>query len=237
MKKMKRRKKAFAASILLCLMLGCGTNRELVVLSPQNQDSEVPPPQNQDSEAPAPENRVLIVLLPDPDGNVGTVRVTTQGGSEILNKPRDATQVLDLTEPPGSPKAMAESEITSVFGPALSAQPDLKDRFVSFILYFQSDSTKLTQESKERLLEVTKAIKNRKSKEVYVVGHTDRVGTEIYNTGLSSRRACYVRDLLVSSGIESSVLIVSFQGETMPQVYTEDEVGEPLNRRVEVFVR
>jgi outer membrane protein OmpA-like peptidoglycan-associated protein len=63
------------------------------------------------------------------------------------------------------------------------------------------------------------------------------VGTELYNVKLSSRRAYYIRDLLVSSGIKSSDIDVSFHGETMPIVYTEDEVAEPLNRRVEVIAR
>jgi len=70
-----------------------------------------------------------------------------------------------------------------------------------------------------------------------VIGHTDRVGTELYNLKLSSRRAYYIRDLLVSSGIKAIDVYVSFYGEAMPLVYTEDEVAEPRNRRVEVIAK
>jgi outer membrane protein OmpA-like peptidoglycan-associated protein len=184
-----------------------------------------------------PKQRDQIVLLPDPDGKVGVIKVITEGGTQILDKPGYATQVEDLSKPPIAPTPINEKEMMSVFGAALSAQPDLTGRFISFILYFESDTTKLTHEAEGLLSEVMRTIKNRKSKEIYVLGHTDRVGTEVYNIGLSSRRAYYVRDRLVFNGIKSSALVVSFHGEAVPLVYTEDEIPEPSNRRVEVIVR
>jgi outer membrane protein OmpA-like peptidoglycan-associated protein len=163
--------------------------------------------------------------------------VTTKGGSQILDKPGYAAQVGDPSKPPIAPKPIDENEITGVFGAALSAQPDPTGRFISFILWFENDKTKLTDESKELLPEIVRSIQNRKPNEIYVVGHTDLVGTEAYNIELSSRRARHVRDLLVSSGIKSSSLFVSYYGKARPLVPTNDEVPEPRNRRVEVIVR
>ena len=224
---MKQRKSVLVSFMLFGLMVGCSGKRNLIV----------PPPETQDPVVASPTNRDLIVLLPDPDGKVGTIRVTTKGGSQILDKPGHATQVEDVGERSTDPKLLREKEITSVFGPALLAQPDLKARFVSFVLYFDRDTTHLTHESKKMLPEVVRTIRNRNSNEVYVTGHTDRVGVEDYNIGLSSRRADTVRDFLVSTGVRSSALVVSFHGESMPLVHTEDEVPEPRNRRVEVIVR
>ncbi len=181
--------------------------------------------------------RDLIVLLPDPDGKVGAIRVTTKGGSQILDRSGYSVNVEDFNKRPIAPRPMAEDEITGAFGPALSAQPNLTGRFISFLLFFESDTTELTHKSKELLPEIVRTIQSRRSKEIYLVGHTDRVGTELYNLKLSSRRAYYIRDLLVSNGIKSSVFDVSFHGESMPLVSTEDEVAEPRNRRVEVIVR
>ncbi len=181
--------------------------------------------------------RDLIVLLPDPDGKVGTITVTTNGGSQIVDKPGYATEIEDLNKAPIAPKPLNEREINEVFGPALSAQPDPSNRFLLFILYFEHDTTKLTHESKDLLPEILKNIKNRKSNEVYVVGHTDLVGTEAYNIELSSKRARHVRDLLVSSGIKPGVLFVSYYGKSRPLVLTQNQVPEPRNRRVEVLVR
>jgi outer membrane protein OmpA-like peptidoglycan-associated protein len=179
----------------------------------------------------------LIILLPDPDGKTGMIQVTTKGGSQTLERPGYGTQVEEISKPPTAPKPLDKNEITSIFGPALSGQPDLTGRFSSFLLYFESDTNKLTHESMEVLSEVVRTIKNLKPKEVYVVGHTDRVGTEEYNMKLSSTRANFVIEQLVSNGVKSSTLFVSFHGEAMPVVKTEDEVAEPLNRRVEVIYR
>jgi outer membrane protein OmpA-like peptidoglycan-associated protein len=225
--KMKQWKSFLVVFVLFGLMVSCSVKRDLVV----------PPPEARDPVVAAPANRDLIVLLPDPDGKVGTIRVTTKGGSQTLDKPGQAIQIEGVDEPSTAPKPLEEREITKVFGPALAAQPDLKERFVSFVLLFDRDTTKLTRESKKLLPEVVRTIRNRKSSEVYVTGHTDRVGAEGYNMGLSSRRADTVRDFLVSTGVTSSALVVSFHGESMPLVHTEDEVPEPRNRRVEVIVR
>lgn len=207
---MKQWSNVLAVLIFFCLLTGCGAHRA---------------------------KRDLIVLLPDPDGKIGVVTVTTKGGSQILDKPRYATEVEDLNKPPIAPKPVTENEITHVFGPALSAQPDPAGRFISFLLYFEHNSTKLTKESKKLFPEILGTIKDRKSDEVYVVGHTDLVGTEGYNIELSSKRANYVRDLLVSGNIKLGALAVSFYGKTRPLVPTENGVPEPRNRRVEVIVR
>ncbi len=196
--------------IFLCLLSGCGAHRA---------------------------KRDLIVLLPDPDGKGGAITVTTRGGSQSLDKPGYAIVVEDLNQPPRASQPMDEKEITDVFGPALSTLPDPASRFILIILYFERDTTKLTHESKDLLAEILRTIKRRQSNEVYVVGHTDLVGKEAYNTELSQKRANYVRDLLVSSGIKPNTLFVSYYGKARPLVPTRDEVPEPRNRRVEVIVR
>lgn len=181
--------------------------------------------------------RDMIVLLPDPDGKVGTITVTTNGGSQVVDKPGYAIEIEDLNKTPNAPAPVNENEINQIFGAALSAQPDPSNRFLLFILYFEHDTTKLTHESKDLFPDFLKTIKNRKPNEVYVVGHTDLVGTEAYNTELSSKRAKYVRDLLVSNGVKPGTFFVSYYGKSRPLVPTKNEVPEPRNRRVEVIIR
>jgi outer membrane protein OmpA-like peptidoglycan-associated protein len=209
---MRRWRKVFYVWIFLCFLTGCGAHRA---------------------------KRDLIVLLPDLDGKAGVVTVTTQGGSQILDKPGYAikVEVEDLDQSPLAPQLVEEKEIADIFGPTLSMLPDPANRFVLIILYFEPDTTKLTHQSKDLVAEILSTIKNRRSDEVFVVGHTDLVGNEAYNTGLSQRRANYVRDLLVSRGIKPNTLFVSFYGKARPLVPTLDEVPEPRNRRVEVIVR
>ena len=217
---------------LLFLLAGCSGNRELKV-SPSAPHAKVEQAQS------AAENSKgdLFVLLPEMNGKAGSIRVANTGGAQILDKPGDMTRVEDFNRPPSAPRPLDEKGVDSFFGDALSAQPDLTLRFVSFTLWFKNDKANLTDVSKETLPEILRTIKIRKPTEIHIVGHTDRVGTDSYNLKLSSRRANFVRDFLTSKGIKSSVLFVSFQGESRPLVYTEDEVAEPLNRRVEVMIR
>ncbi len=196
--------------VIFCLLTGCATNRP---------------------------KRDLVILLPDPDGKGGAVTVTTKGGSQILEQPGYATEVESAEKAPLSPRPVSQNEIDDLFGAALAAQPDATDRFASFILFFEHDTVRLTKESKELLPEVLKSIKARKSNEIYIVGHTDLVGTEEYNIELSSKRARYVRDLLVSNGIKASSLFVWHCGKARPLVPTRDGVSEPRNRRVEIIAR
>ena len=217
---------------LLFLLAGCSGNRDLKV-SPSAPHAKVEqaPPAAESSKGD------LFVLLPEPNGKTGSIRVANAGGSQILNKPGDMTRVEDFNRPPIAPRPLDERGVASIFGEALAAQPDLTPRFVSFTLWFKSNKIKVTDVSRETLPEILRTIKIRKPTEIHIVGHTDRVGTDSHNLKLSSRRANFVRDFLTSQGIKSSVLFVSFQGESMPLVYTEDGVAEPLNRRVEVMIR
>jgi OmpA-OmpF porin, OOP family len=224
---MRQWRKGLFVLIFFCFLVGCGTHRakrDQIVLLP-------------DSEGKGGVTRDRIVLLPDSEGKGGVITVTTKGGSQTLDKPGYAIEIEDPNRPPNAPQPVNEKEITDVFGPALLAKPDPVSRFILFILYFEHDATKLTYESKDSLADVLKTIKNRKPSEVYVVGHTDLVGKEEYNIGLSSRRANYVRDLLVSNGIKPNSLFVTYYGKSRPLVPTKDEVPEPRNRRVEVIVR
>ena len=217
---------------LLFLLAGCSGNRELKV-SPSAPHAKV----EQAQSAAESSKGDLFVLLPEPDRKGGSIRVANEGGSQILDRPGDTAWVEDSNRPPIAPRPLDEKGVASIFGDALAAQPNLTSRFVSITLWFKSDKTKLTHVSKETLPEILKIIEIRKPTEIHIVGHTDRVGTDSHNLKLSSRRANFVRDFLTSKGIKSSVLFVSFQGESRPLVYTEDEVAEPLNRRVEVMIR
>lgn len=217
---------------LLFLLAGCSGHRDL-------KASSSTPHAKVEQAQPAAETSKgdLFVLLPEPDGKVGTIRVATAAGSQVLDKPGGTIRVEDSSRPPIVLQPMDEKGVADIFSDAISAQPDLTLRFVSFTLWFKTDKTRLADVSKEMLAEILRTIKIRKPKEIHIVGHTDRVGTYSHNLKLSSRRANFVRDFLTSKGIKSSVLFVSFQGESMPLVYTEDEVPEPLNRRVEVMIR
>jgi OOP family OmpA-OmpF porin len=67
-----------------------------------------------------------------------------------------------------------------------------------------------------------------------VGGHTDSVGTDAYNQGLSERRAMAVKDYLVGKGVDGSRLSSMGYGESSPVASNDTADGRALNRRVEL---
>ncbi|NMC75277.1 MAG: OmpA family protein [Geobacteraceae bacterium] len=178
--------------------------------------------------------RNLVVLLPDSEGKTGSIVVSNQAGSQLISVQKQATVISSATTAPSPPAAMDDEAVRKNFGAALDALPLPP---IHFILYFKTDSTELTDESRRLLATVLPATVDRKSTDVSVVGHTDRVGTREYNYNLGLERALLVRKMLVYLGIEEGLIEVASHGEDNPLVKTADEVQEPRNRRVEVVVR
>ncbi|HEY9098540.1 MAG TPA: OmpA family protein [Thiobacillus sp.] len=69
---------------------------------------------------------------------------------------------------------------------------------------------------------------------IEISGHTDSVGSDRYNMGLSLRRAHAVRDYLISKGIPASHLIATGFGESDPVESNDTDAGRAKNRRVEL---
>jgi outer membrane protein OmpA-like peptidoglycan-associated protein len=67
---------------------------------------------------------------------------------------------------------------------------------------------------------------------LYIVGHTDTVGTAAHNFALSQRRARSIGGWFKQHGVRVPVAYEGF-GEAALRVPTADEVDEPRNRRVD----
>jgi outer membrane protein OmpA-like peptidoglycan-associated protein len=177
---------------------------------------------------------VVVVLLPGPDGKTGQIVVSNEGGSRVISKPEQATEIHSATIAPSEPFAMKIEDIRDDFGEALSALPSPP---IHFILYFHTASTTITDESRKLLAKILPEIASRKTIEVSVVGHTDTEGTRKMNQQLGMDRAMEIKKLLVSRGIDPRIIEVTSHGEGNPLVKTPDSVPEPRNRRVEVILR
>lgn len=71
---------------------------------------------------------------------------------------------------------------------------------------------------------------------VRIEGHTDWIGSDAYNMGLSQRRADSVRTYLINKGIDPGRLIAVGYGETRPIADNNTVLGRAKNRRVEFTV-
>jgi outer membrane protein OmpA-like peptidoglycan-associated protein len=175
----------------------------------------------------------LIVLLPDPEGDVGRASVSRGEASVDLANARDFT-IVGLNQPPTKVRTMSESDVKRLFGDVLEAMPPAPQ---SFTLFFRFESDELTDESRALLPDVLKAMKDRPFPEVLVVGHTDTTGTAGNNFALGMKRGMMVRNLLLEAGLPEAAVEVNSHGEAVLLVKTADETYEPRNRRVEVTIR
>jgi len=179
-------------------------------------------------------NRNMVVLLPEQDGKTGQVAVSNKGGTQLLSLPKQCTEIRSADTAPSPPVLLDDEKIRENFGDAISALPLAP---LHFVLYFKTGTTTLTDESRKLLSDVLPATVSRKSADVSIVGHTDRVGTREDNYLLGLERANLVKKILVPLGIDQKNIEVASHGEDNPLVKTPDDVEESRNRRVEVIVR
>ena len=173
-----------------------------------------------------------IVLLPNADGRPSGVTVRSAKGNEVLlDKPYAGVASGLLGE---HTYETTPEKVQARYGDVLAAQPL---RPVSYTLYFESGSNKLTAESEGEFAKVRREIAERPGAEAMVIGHTDRVGSNDANDRLSLRRAELIREQLIQAGVPAAKLEAVGRGEREPLVQTADEVAEPRNRRVEINVR
>ena len=176
----------------------------------------------------------MIVLIPDPDGNVGKLVVANEGGQQVLSEANQSVKTTDRKVSPSAVTKLSDDKIRSTFAEALAARPVPPS---TYILYFLSDSKELTVESKALLPKIIQTIQERGSTDIVISGHTDRVGEREYNYTLSRDRAKAVYEILVASGAVPANITVTSHGEGNPLFKTADNVSEPRNRRVEVVIR
>jgi outer membrane protein W/outer membrane protein OmpA-like peptidoglycan-associated protein len=99
-------------------------------------------------------------------------------------------------------------------------------------LLFDFDSAELRPESITELERVVTFMGDVPFAKAMVEGHTDSVGTEVYNQALSDRRAKAVFDYLSSRGVDPARLSSIGHGELKPIADNTTAEGRQLNRRV-----
>ena len=173
-----------------------------------------------------------VVLLPGENGKTGAVVVSDGNTQTVLNTPY-ATARSGGGEPIEQHTA-SETEVTKEFGTTLASLPP---RPTKYTLYFISGTDRFTNETKNEVQQILAEVAQRPAAEVVVIGHTDRVGSQLDNDKLSLQRARRVKSLLIPLGIPADRIVIAGRGEREPIVPTADNVDEPKNRRVEINVR
>jgi outer membrane protein OmpA-like peptidoglycan-associated protein len=101
---------------------------------------------------------------------------------------------------------------------------------------FDSGSANILPGAERALGEIAALLNEYPDRRVDVEGHTDSVGSDAYNQGLSERRAGSVASLLRLNGVASGRMESRGLGESMPVASNGDDAGRQANRRVEIVL-
>lgn len=102
-------------------------------------------------------------------------------------------------------------------------------------IYFDTGKADIKPESDAAITEIVKLLKNNSALKIYVVGHTDNVGSFDSNMKLSTSRGLAVKKVLVSNhGIAASRLEAYGVSSLCPMASNKTEEGKAKNRRVEL---
>ncbi len=101
---------------------------------------------------------------------------------------------------------------------------------------FAFDQSELSPENREILSRIAGVLLASKGYGLYVYGHTDDIGTDEYNKGLSERRAQAVAGYLIKAGIPEDIITTKGYGKSSPRDTAETKQARQRNRRVEIGI-
>lgn len=175
-----------------------------------------------------------VVLVPDANGKVGQVDLTTKAGKTSLSKANESAKASKADEAPSEAVELSESKVKEMFAETLAKEPAPPEHFV---FYFATGSVNISPESKGQLAKTKSSIEARKSCDISVIGHSDTLGNNKLNEGISLQRADSVIEALVGLGVDKSCMDKRYYGENDLAIPTADNIDEPRNRRVEAEIR
>jgi len=146
--------------------------------------------------------------------------------------PAPAPAPAPVVAPPPAPPApaVAPRAAPAPQAPAASKVTYAADAFFDF------DKATLKPAGKAKLDDLVGKVKGINLEVIIAVGHTDNVGSDVYNQKLAVKRAESVKAYLVSKGIEKNRIYTEGKGEKQPVADNKTTEGRTKNRRVEIEV-
>ena len=103
-------------------------------------------------------------------------------------------------------------------------------------IFFDFDKASLKTESYPELERVTRFLREHKDIKIGIAGHTDDIGSGIYNMKLAERRSRAVAKYLIKNNIDKRRIEVQYYGKIKPISSNDSLNGRSSNRRVEIII-
>lgn len=139
-------------------------------------------------------------------------------------------QAAELERQLAAEQARDELRITRMAGDALRVG-------VASDATFDFGKDNLRSEALSTYAKIASVLKDYDKTVVHIVGHTDSVGTDSYNQGLSERRASAVASYLMQQGLPADRIRQEGRGEREPVASNDGDEGRRRNRRVDIVIK
>jgi OmpA-OmpF porin, OOP family len=167
--------------------------------------------------------------------NMTTIKISKDNKEtwvEVSPVPNGYEYTLKIVEKEGMKQDVVADAAALKAGLAESGHVELQG------VFFDTGKADLKPESEAALKEIAKMLQDSPDIKVWVVGHTDYVGTAESNLSLSSARAASVVKYLTSNlGIDPKRLGSFGAGSYAPVAPNSTDEGRAKNRRVELVVQ
>lgn len=187
--------------------------------------------------------KIIYERLPD-GKEMGIAQSDPRTGSYELRLPGGAQYGI-RAEAEGKLSESQNLDLTSVQGDKKISNQDFKLEPIRITpvlenmtiilnnVFFDFDKSFLKPQSFPELNRIIELLRSKPAMEIELAGHTDSVGEDEYNLGLSERRTKAVAAYLAEHGIENIRIKTVFFGEQKPAESNETPSGRSKNRRVE----
>ena len=195
----------------------------------------------------------LEVKMSHPAGKV-KITVVGESGATLADETqefagRPAGTPLVVTWSPSNDEAVATIDVTAYDAQGSWVGVQISPWFVPIPhedVNFETDKSNIRDSEVPKLESALAKIKEVLAKDkthgkqhagitLYIIGHTDTVGSADHNRRLSESRALSIGGWFRHHGV-GTLIDTTGVGEDIPAVKTADNVDEPLNRRVDYFL-
>lgn len=112
---------------------------------------------------------------------------------------------------------------------------ELKTHALNFDVQFRTNSIDIEKQYQQHLNNLAKALNKTPSINIEITGYADRMGDEIHNMELSTKRALHVKKYLLQQGIREGRITTLSYGESQPLYPDENLENNFFDRRVNIY--
>ena len=154
-------------------------------------------------------------------------------------KTREADKARAEAEAQAREAEKAKAELAQLMKELSELQGQLTDRGIVLTIgdvLFATGKSDLNASAQLSMDKLAEFLQKKQNRNLLVEGHTDSVGSDEYNQGLSQQRAASVKNSLVKRGIAGERIVTIGYGKKFPLSSNTTAAGKQQNRRVEAII-